>query len=362
MLLTLTYQFLNVILNVNIISKVPGWNYGGRAPFTKTAGKAQGLWNCQNRRTVAANQIKEAIGKKLQTPGVTRWNSYYDSCAALLEVLEDRDMMEKLNAVMLKQSLPYLYSTDKDLLAQYCKIMKPVATCLDTLQSEVNAYMGILLPTIKLMKDQVADLRRDNSIVEGQALITYLLENPQNPRVALKGRFEKMFEDKDLLVATALHPHFKLSVVGYLNPALKGDIKRQIVRQMVIRASPGETGGETGQMQKEDEEDPFKYMRDDDDLLATKGVLEEDIEKAYDEWNRIRVNSKLRVSYDQFPLLHRVAWLDMFLKYNTPLPSSAAVERLFSSGSDILRPKRSNLTADNFEKLVFIKGNLPLLS
>ena len=269
-------------------------------------------------------------------------------------------MMEKLNAVMLKQSLPYLYSTDKDLLAQYCKIMKPVATCLDTLQSEVNAYMGILLPTIKLMKDQVAGLRRDNSIVEGQALITYLLENPQNPRVALKGRFEKMFEDKDLLVATALHPHFKLSVVGYLNPALKGDIKRQIVRQMVIRASPGEeTGGETGQMQKEDEEDPFKYMRDNDDLLARKGVLEEDIEKAYDEWNRIRVNSKLRVSYDQFPLLHRVAWLDMFLKYNTPLPSSAAVERLFSSGSDILRPKRSNLTADNFEKLVFIKGNLP---
>ena len=342
---------------------MPGWNYGGRAPFTKADGKAQGLWNCQNRRTVAANQIKEAIGKKLQTPGMTRWNSYYDSCAALLEVLEDRDMMEKLNAVMLKQSLPYLYSTDKDLLAQYCKIMKPVATCLDTLQSEVNPYMGILLPTIKLMKDQVAGLRRDNSIVEGQALITYLLENPQNPRVALKGRFEKMFEDKDLLVATALNPHFKLSVVGYLNPALKGDIKRQIVRQMVIRASPGEeTGGETGQMQKEDEEDPFKYMRDDDDLLARKGVLEEDIEKAYDEWNRIRVNSKLRVSYDQFPLLHRVAWLDMFLKYNTPLPSSAAVERLFSSGSDILRPKRTNLTADNFEKLVFIKGNLPLLS
>ncbi len=44
------------------------------------------MWNCQNRRAVAANQIREAIGKKLPTPGVTRWNSY-DSCAALLQVL-----------------------------------------------------------------------------------------------------------------------------------------------------------------------------------------------------------------------------------------------------------------------------------
>jgi hypothetical protein len=30
-------------------------------------------------------------------------------------------------------------------------------------------------------------------------------------------------------------------------------------------------------------------------------------------------------------------------------------------GSDILRPKRSSLTAANFESLVFIKGNLHLM-
>ncbi|KAG0721405.1 DDB1- and CUL4-associated factor 5 [Chionoecetes opilio] len=44
------------------------------------------------------------------------------------------------------------------------------------------------------------------------------------------------------------------------------------------------------------------------------------------------------------------------------VPSSAAVERLFSMGSDILRPKRSALTASNFEKLVFLKGNLHMLN
>lgn len=63
------------------------------------------------------------------------------------------------------------------------------------------------------------------------------------------------------------------------------------------------------------------------------------------------------LSLDQFLLLLRKAWLELFIKYNTHLPSSAAVERLFSIGSDILKPKASALMADNFENLVFLKGN-----
>lgn len=76
---------LNLMATTDI-RRVPGWNSGKRAPFTKLAGKAQGLWNCQNRRTVAANDIKAAVGKKLPTPGATRWNSYFDSCEALVKV------------------------------------------------------------------------------------------------------------------------------------------------------------------------------------------------------------------------------------------------------------------------------------
>jgi hypothetical protein len=54
-------------------------------------------------------------------------------------------------------------------------------------------------------------------------------------------------------------------------------------------------------------------------------------------------------------------FFDLFFKYKIPLPSSAAVERLFSMGSAILIPKRSLLTATNFENLVFIKGNLHMI-
>ena len=48
---------------------------------------------------------------------------------------------------------------------------------------------------------------------------------------------------------------------------------------------------------------------------------------------------------------------DLFIKFNTPIPSSAAVERLFSTGKDVLRPKKSRLTDKNFEMLLFLRKN-----
>ena len=46
----------------------------------------------------------------------------------------------------------------------------------------------------------------------------------------------------------------------------------------------------------------------------------------------------------------------MFIDSNTAILSSAAIERLFSVGKDVLKPKRSGLTYQNFEMLVFLKG------
>jgi hypothetical protein len=341
---------------------VHDWNFGPRAPFAKTVAKAEALWNSQNLSNEAANQIREAVGNKLKTPDGSCWNSFYDSCVVLLKVLEDPDKKDALNLVLCRLSLSPFCDNDRDLLAQYCKIMEPVAECLGILQSEENAFMGILLPNLRLMQEQLISLRTDTSIKEGQALVNYLLENPHNAEIAFKGRFEHLFQDEDLLMATALHPHFKLCIVGYISPGLKEVIRERVINEVMTQVDPVVNAVKVEELVSQDDPDPFKHMRGDAIEVGAQDGFKKEVEGTYASWNRrISVNSHISLSYDHFPFQQRSAWLYIFSKYNTPLPSSTAGERLFSFGSNILRAKRSSLTADNFENLVFLKGNMHLM-
>ena len=57
-------------------------------------------------------------------------------------------------------------------------------------------------------------------------------------------------------------------------------------------------------------------------------------------------------------ILHKYpAVKKVFLKYNTTIPSSAPVERLFSFASIILSGRRGLLTDDHFEMLTILKAS-----
>jgi hypothetical protein len=61
--------------------------------------------------------------------------------------------------------------------------------------------------------------------------------------------------------------------------------------------------------------------------------------------------------YTDMTFLGEPVLVKLFVQYNTTIPSSAAVERIFSTGKDILKPKRASLSDKNFERLMFLKGN-----
>jgi len=52
----------------------------------------------------------------------------------------------------------------------------------------------------------------------------------------------------------------------------------------------------------------------------------------------------------------------VFIKCNTPLPSSASVERIFNVGGETVTKKRSSMTDDNFENIMFFKYNKHLFN
>ncbi|KAG0727997.1 hypothetical protein GWK47_033436 [Chionoecetes opilio] len=88
---------------------------------------------------------------------------------------------------------------------------------------------------------------------------------------------------------------------------------------------------------------------------ATEGTssthLSNKMGKELESWCSEKQRNKL-LEQAMFPSLSHATWVDVFVRYNTAIPSSAAVERLFSQGSDIMKAKRASLTSDNFERLV----------
>ena len=83
--------------------------------------------------------------------------------------------------------------------------------------------------------------------------------------------------------------------------------------------------------------------------------------KSADKQHRWDVSVQFTKKKRFYGSMYRQSWVVIFIKYNTPLPSSTVLERLFSKGAAILTAKRANLTSRNFQQLIFLKEKLGFL-
>jgi len=94
---------------------------------------------------------------------------------------------------------------------------------------------------------------------------------------------------------------------------------------------------------------------------SEEALVSSHMEQELDTWSRKEcLNSPL--DEELFLSTHRKVWIKLLLKYNTPISSSAAEERLFSTASDILRKNRSSLKSENFDLFLFLKKNNAVLN
>lgn len=217
--------------------------------------------------------------------------------------------------------------------------MKPIAVALDILQGETTAYMGILLPVITITLDKLT------SIIDGDGVDKKLkyCEPLVNTLIAgVRERFASQLNDIDNMLASAFHPQFKLS---WLNDGEKTErVKDRMVRLINEKEKYHD---EHSSSEDTGENDFFAGLRKRSTSRENAG------KKQVNAYLEMPITKELPTP-QTFPSR---AFLELFIKYNTGIPSSAAVERMFSIGKDILKPKRARLSDDHFEMLVFLKDS-----
>ena len=223
-------------------------------------------------------------------------------------------------------------------LNEYSNVMKPVAVSLDILQGEDKAFMGILLPIISVCTTKLKILK-ESTLTYCAPLIDALIKG-------IEKRFSSQLEDMDCLLASGFHPQFKLTWFKS-DENKRRKVEKKMIQLVNEKISINMAQSTSGSDEEESADSFFKDLH----KTARKTNQGERLVKNYLE-GPVSVPLPSPSSFPCQP------FKDLFIEYNTAIPSSAAVERMFSLGKDVLRPKRASLSDKHFEMLVFLKGKL----
>lgn len=297
-------------------------------------GKCTKLFNLSN-SAKSAEKIKETCNISLKRPVPTRWNSLYDSLERLLSV------EEFLGKLCDELNVPRFQSKEIQFLKEFMEVSKPVALALDKLQGEFGVFMGSLLPTLFRVKTMITEIKEKTEYCKGFAS-AYL--DGIDKRF---GHLMKIDEThpSNYVFAALTHPAFKLRWV-------QNELHDELKKQFILKANSFlSTSSSCGNDSSQDEPfDPFYDFGTSTQSKNGEATLASSVELECVRY--FNDNSKLLPMLAKYPVIER-----MFRRFNTPLPSSAPVERLFSYAGMVFSAKRTNLTDDNFEKLVLLKCN-----
>ncbi|XP_045023066.1 uncharacterized protein LOC116927472 [Daphnia magna] len=223
--------------------------------------------------------------------------------------------------------------------------MKPMCDSLDILQADKHVGMGYLLPTLTVLRKKLMSFTDDTSITLCQALVNSLLD-------AIHFRFDKMFTDNELRLATITNPMFKLSWlekdedIERAKSLLTCEYNR--LKGIVQEASSSDESSDCSSSSLSGPS-PIKQRKKNFFASITKKRRNKRCDDEVD--NYLNLCDSLDKLCD-YPIIQQI-----YKRYNVTLPSSASVERLFSQGGLIYSARRMKMTDIHFEMLLFLKVN-----
>jgi hypothetical protein len=302
--------------------------------------KCTSIWNLLRRSSKASDAVKKIIARAILIPVPTRWNSRYDALKCILQ------LQDKLGEICDVLKLPKFKKQELECLEEYVMIMAPIAVAIDRLQGD-NVYFGDVFPTLHTVQQKLQDLQ--------QKSLKHAKKFAESMLTSLKTRFEGHLSfsehNASRIIAAVSHPYFKMRWVP--------DDKKDFCRDLFLRAAKS---------QQQQLLDRANTISDPDPLPGTQSAGGSGISDDFFSFSEINIAEQTTVSNEclsylsdsgtDFIILAKYEVIKhVFVRYNTTLPSSAPVERLFSTAGQIQTPRRNCLSDATFEKLLLLKAN-----
>lgn len=326
------------------------------------------FWQLNSRSTVAHEIVERVCKRSFPYPSSTRWNSKFDSIelaekhkSDINEAIDEINSEAKQNAKQGKKGkkLEKLSTREWNTLKDYALCMKSISMGLDILQGDKRACQGYILPVLYGIEAGLKDNVNNDLYTSEYGTIFH--------RVLLKC-FRKRFadkmkiceENKNLILAAAIHPNFKLSWIH-------AESDREFVQSQLINSFidlsrkfnndstlDNEVQNEQQDEKQSNENSFFKHIRSNVNLRrsSTEDSLTLDVFQYLVQPLADPSIHEFRVS----PILQ-----EMFRQFNTTLSSSAAIERIFSKALIIFTNRRNRISDANFEKALFVYHNEAIL-
>ena len=317
-------------------------NAGLKARHDCAMSKCVELWKKQ-RTSKQCEIFEKHLQCALKRPVITRWHSLKDSVSDVVDVQPDltQEFYEEVGIPEYNR----LDEEDFEFLKEYLFCVEDVAYYIDKLQGDKHMHYGFLSPCLISLRNKLTlKLNETEKLKYCRPLIIGLLKSVEK-------RFQNFFEVKDegrfAAIAATVHPRFKTewmqslpskvqkeiqdAVFSEAKEIYKNTVKKRVINSdFMFQAVPSTSTPNTTSVNNAGD---FKIVC----ILSNY------------------INSEVTDKFDE--VLGNDVIQEMFIKFNTPLPSSASCERFFTYSTMANVPKYNRLNDTNFEIRVCLKAN-----